>query len=103
MSKLVSSLKVFAIEQEYSCTITNYLLDLWTDFKRDVGNDKPILLYTSSNAGTAHAQVVVGYVEYANGAKYVALFTGWRDYPTYLKFKPDSHNNFNGYCVSITD
>lgn len=103
MSTLVSSIKSFAVERGYSCTTTNYLLDLWSDFKRDVTADKPILLYTSSSAGTAHAQVVVGFWEYTNGGKYVKILSGWTSYPTFLKFKPSSLNNFNGYCVAISD
>jgi len=91
------------ISTRYSCTTTNYLLDLWSDFKRDVTADKPILLYTSSSAGTAHAQVVVGFWEYTNGGKYVKILSGWTSYPTFLKFKPSSLNNFNGYCVAISD
>lgn len=103
MSNLVSAIKSFAVERGYSCTTTNYLLDLWTDFKRDVTADKPILLYTSSSAGTSHAQVVVGSWEYSNGGKYVKILSGWTSYPTFLKFKPSSLKYFNGYCVAISD
>lgn len=90
----------FSGDAEVSDTI---VLDLWSDFKRDVTADKPILLYTSSSAGTAHAQVVVGFWEYTNGGKYVKILSGWTSYPTFLKFKPSSLNNFNGYCVAISD
>lgn len=102
-STLVSSIKSFAIERGYRCSTTDYISDLWTDFKRDINANMPILLYTSSSAGTAHAQVVVGFWEYTNGGKYVKILSGWTSYPTFLKFKPSSLNKFNGYCIAIFD
>lgn len=103
MSKLVSAIKSFAIERGYSCTTTNYLLDLWSDFTNDLEANRPILLYTSSSSGTAHSQVAVGYWEYTNGGKYIKILSGWTNYPTFVKYKPDSLNHFNGYCVSISE
>lgn len=48
-------------------------------------------------------QIVVGFWEYTNGGKYVKKLSGWTSYPTFLKFKPSFLNNFNGYCVAISD
>lgn len=101
MDALLDALVTYSRERNYSCSIDNYWWDLWSDFTRDIGNNKPILLYTSSSAGTAHSQVVVGYRSYNNGAKYLRIFTGWSSSATFVKFKPSSLNNFNGYCVSI--
>lgn len=103
MSELLNALDDYSDERGYSCSIDNYWWDLWSDFTRDIGKDKPILLYTSSSAGTAHAQVVVGYRSYDNGAKYLRIFTGWSSSATFVKFKPDSLNHFNGYCVAISN
>lgn len=102
MSTLVSAIKSYAIERGYSCSTSNYLLDLWSDFTGDIGNDRPVLLYTSSSAGTAHAQVVVGYWLYNSGSKYLKILSGWTSYPTFVKFKPSSLNHFNGYGISIS-
>ena len=101
MSTLVSSIKTYATQQGYSCSTDDYRYDYWSDFTRDINAHKPILLYTSSKAGTAHSQVVVGHRMYDNGAKYLRILSGWTCYPTFVKFKPSSLNNFNGYCVSI--
>ena len=38
-----------------------------------------------------------------NRTSYVKILSGWTSYPTFLKFKPSSLNNFNGYCVAISD
>ena len=102
MSELLNALKSYSSERGHSCSIDNYWLDLWGDFTRDLKANKPILLYTSSSAGTAHAQVVVGYYLYKNGAQYLKIFSGWTSNATFVKFKPNSLNHFNGYCVKIT-
>lgn len=101
MSELLDALDEYSDERGYSCSIDNYWWDLWSDFTRDIESHKPILLYTSSSAGTAHAQVVVGYQLYDNDAKYLQVLTGWSSNATFVKFKPSSLNNFNGYCVAI--
>lgn len=101
MTTLVSSMRSFAIERGYSCTITDYSSDYWSDFTRDIAANKPILLYTA-NSEKGHAQVVVGYWEYDMGEKYVKILSGWTTYPTFVKYKPSSLTRFNGYCVSIS-
>lgn len=107
MSELISGLKAYVKERQYNCSVGNYWFDFWSDFTRDVDNRKPILLYTSSSAGSAHAQVVVGYYTFTNSntnesTRYLLIHSGWRSTPSYLKFKPSSLNHFNGYCVTIS-
>ena len=101
MSRLLSTIRSYSSERGYSCTTDDYALDLWSDFTRDITARKPILLYTA-NALSAHAQVVGGYSEYSNGAKYLVIASGWYAQVSYVKFKPASLTKFNGYAVSIT-
>lgn len=102
MPKLLDTLKAYSKERGCSCSIDDYWMDLWGDFTRDLKANKPVLLYTASSGGTAHAQVSVGYCSYNNGAQYIKIFSGWTSNATYVKFKPSSLKAFNGYCVKIT-
>lgn len=102
MSELLDGLKKYCKERKHSCSIDNYWFDNWGDFTRDLKANKPVLLYTSSKAGTAHSQVAIGYYKYKSGAQYLKIFSGWTSNATFVKFKPSSLNNFNGYCVKIT-
>lgn len=101
MSSLLNALKKYSKERGYSCSVDNYWFDNWGDFTRDLKANKPILLYTSSSAGTAHTQVAVGYYLYKSGAKYLKIFSGWSSNATFVKYKPSSLNHFDGYCITI--
>ncbi len=107
---MISGTADYCSERGFSCSINDYWFDLWSDFKRDVDNSIPIYLHTAGtiyNANTGeyelsgHAQVVVGYREYSDGSLYLHIFSGWYDHPSFVKFKPDSLVEFDGYSVSI--
>lgn len=96
-----TSLQTYVPQKGYTCSVDDYWWDLWSDFTRDIDNKKPIYLHTVTSQ-TNHAQIVVGYRNYTNGAKYLRVFSGWRNYSTFVQFKTSVFSSFHGYCIAIS-
>lgn len=95
----------------YSFSSDTYWLNLWSDWKRDLGNDFPILTSVygyKQNAGSwedvGHAIVAVGYREYESGAKYLRVYDGWNTTnDKYIYFNSNYFTSVNGVCIKVSN
>lgn len=81
----------------YTCSYTSYLFDNYSDFTKDLGNNRPcIFTYGAKfdNKSGGHAVLAVGYVD-TSKYQYLKIADGWNNYLRYI--------NFNGYNYSRTD
>lgn len=81
----------------YTCSYTGYLFDSYSDFTKDLGNNKPCIFtygakFDKKSGG--HAVLAVGYVD-TSKYQYLRIADGWNNYLRYI--------NFNGYNYSRTD
>lgn len=95
---------------DYSFTGTNYLLNTWSNWKRDLANDYPVLTavygYTWNNGGweaVGHSVVAIGYKEFESGARYLVIWDGWNYDERFLLFDSGSFSSVDGMCVKVTD
>lgn len=95
----------------YSFSSDTYWLDLWSDWKRDLGNDFPILTSVygyKQNAGSwekvGHAIVAVGYREYESGANYLRVYDGWNwTNDKYIYFNSNYFTSVDGVCIKVSN
>lgn len=82
-------------ELGYNCSFDEYLLNLYSDFTRDIKNDKPCMLSYRAKFGPkkdGHTVFVIGYVK-TTAYQYLHVADGWNTYSRYL--------NYNGYDYSL--
>jgi hypothetical protein len=81
----------------YSISSDDYLFDWYSDFTRDVNNNKPIIFSYGADFGGkpgGHSVFCVGYVD-TTSYQYLRIADGWNNYLRYI--------NFNGYNYSRKD
>lgn len=98
----LNGLKDFCEDRGYLLSYDNYWFDLWSDFTRDVNNNKPI--WVSVGVGEeGHSMMCVGYViRYVDGkgTNYLRVATGWTaDIGSVAQF--NGFDRLNGYSLTI--
>lgn len=69
-----NGIKAFANRAGYTCKINMYMLNLFSDVKRDIKRGYPVLAWAND-----HAFVIVGYSEGGSGGNKVYVCTGWEN------------------------
>lgn len=89
-SEMVNGIKAYAKDKKYTATVNGYLLNNWSDFTRDLNNNKTVLLALgakTTRGNSYHASVAFGYAEMKDGSKYLRVANGWNtSSATHLKF-----------------
>lgn len=89
----------------YNAEVDMYWLTSFSDFKRDIDNNKPCFFSYSAQFNSelsGHAVAVYGYIE-RTAENYLLVADGWNDYLRYLNF--DANYRFmskRGGSVNIT-
>ena len=85
--------KAFMEDLGYSCSYDSYLFDSYSDFTRDLGNNKPCIFTYGAKFGSksgGHAVLAVGYVETTN------------DYLRYINFNGYDYTRKDGWSFSVS-
>lgn len=88
----------------YSCSYDSYLFDNYSDFTRDLGNNKPCIFTYGAKFGAksgGHAVLAVGYVE-TTKYQYLQIADGWNDYLRYINFNGYDYTRKDGWSFSVS-
>ncbi len=88
--------------KNYSISSDGYLLNLYSDFTRDIRNDKPIIFsYGADYEGepVGHTVFCVGYVD-TTSYQYLRIADGWNTYLRYINFNGYNYNRKNGWSFT---
>lgn len=81
-----------------------YLFDNYSDFTRDLGNNKPCIFTYGAKFGAksgGHAVLAVGYVE-TTKYQYLQIADGWNDYLRYINFNGYDYTRKDGWSFSVS-
>lgn len=96
--------KAFMEDLGYSCSYDSYLFDNYSDFTRDLGNNKPCIFTYGAKFGAksgGHAVLAVGYVE-TTKYQYLQIADGWNDYLRYINFNGYDYTRKDGWSFSVS-
>lgn len=96
--------KAFMEDLGYSCSYDSYLFDSYSDFTRDLGNNKPCIFTYGAKFGSksgGHAVLAVGYVE-TTKYQYLRIADGWNDYLRYINFNGYDYTRKDGWSFSVS-
>lgn len=96
--------KAFMEDLGYSCSYDSYLFDNYSDFTRDLGNNKPCIFTYGAKFGSksgGHAVLAVGYVE-TTKYQYLRIADGWNDYLRYINFNGYDYTRKDGWSFSVS-
>lgn len=96
--------KAFMEDLGYSCSYDSYLFDNYSDFTRDLGNNKPCIFTYGAKFGAksgGHAVLAVGYVE-TTKYQYLRIADGWNDYLRYINFNGYDYTRKDGWSFSVS-
>ena len=83
---------------------TRFLFDSYSDFTRDLGNNKPCIFTYGAKFGSksgGHAVLAVGYVE-TTKYQYLRIADGWNDYLRYINFNGYDYTRKDGWSFSVS-
>lgn len=112
LSDAKKGMKSVVTAANYSFSSTDYWFDPWSSWKRDLGNNFPVLTavygYRTDDSGNwievGHSIVAVGYREYASGANYLRVYDGWNaTNDKYIHFNANYFTSIEGMCIKVTN
>lgn len=93
-----------AHQNRINCSYDSYLFDSYSDFTRDLGNNKPCIFTYGAKFGSksgGHAVLAVGYVE-TTKYQYLRIADGWNDYLRYINFNGYDYTRKDGWSFSVS-
>lgn len=112
LSDAKKGMKSVVTAADYSFSSTDYWFDPWSSWKRDLGNNYPVLTavygYRQDDSGNwievGHSIVAIGYREYTSGANYLQVYDGWNQTSDkYIYFNANYFTSIEGMCIKVTN
>ncbi|MDO4283097.1 MAG: C39 family peptidase [Clostridia bacterium] len=96
-TSVANGIKSFANRAGYSCNVDKYLLNLFSDIKRDINRGYPIIMINND-----HMYVILGYSEGGSNGNCIYVCTGWESNMfQWIKYDPTTPYSVTLGAVNI--